>query len=55
MRLKEVLAKERHTRVKFRVQRNGVADRVNVEMGEELDVEAADSIEIIEVGVEVEE
>lgn len=35
--------------VKFRVQRNGVTDRVNVDLGEELDVEGAESIEIIGV------
>lgn len=33
----------------FRVQRNGITDRVKVELGEELDVENADSIEIVEV------
>ena len=39
----------------FRVQRNGYTDRVTVGMGEELDVEEAESIEIIEMMVEVEE
>lgn len=33
--------------VTFRVQRNGITDRVEVELGEELDVEGAESIEII--------
>lgn len=43
-------------RAEFRVQRNGVTDRVNVALGEELNVEGADSIEIIGIeGLEIEE
>lgn len=50
---KETMATERRTRMTFRVQRNGITDRVYVGMGEELDVEGADSIEIIGVEAEV--
>lgn len=45
--------KERFTEISFRVQRNGVTDRVNVGMGEELNVEEAESIEIIEVDCKI--
>lgn len=40
---------------KFLVQRNGYTDRVTVELGDELDVSEADSIEIIEFAVGVRE
>lgn len=38
-----------------RVQRNGITDRVTVDIGEELDVSEADSIEIKDVEVHVKE
>lgn len=48
------MSEQRFTEAMFRVQRNGVTDRVDVAMGEELDVEGCDSIEIIEANVTVE-
>lgn len=54
MARKENLHSKRLTRINFRVQRNGITDRVTVGMGEKLDVSNADSIEIVEVDVEVE-
>lgn len=50
---KEHTYTERKTKMTFRVQRNGITDRVYVGMGEELDVEGADSIEIISIETEV--
>lgn len=41
--------KGKHAEAEFRVQRNGITDRVSVDMGEELDVEGADSIVILGV------
>jgi hypothetical protein len=41
--------------VQLRVQRNGITDRVNVELGEELDVEDADSIEVISIKADLRE
>lgn len=41
------LEESKFVKAEFRVQRNGITDRVTVELGEELDVEGAESIEVI--------